>query len=154
MSKFLQGKFNPKHPEKYVGDPKNIQIRSSYELRAMMWLDDNPAVIKWGSEEFHIPYVKPTDGKIHRYFPDIVFQYKAADGSIRKVLVEIKPEVQTRPPKLATTKTGKASRRYLNEAMTYATNMAKWEAAQSWCKKNGFEWMIWDEYALGIKTRK
>jgi hypothetical protein len=65
-----QGYFKPRHPEKYVGDVNKIRFMSSWELQADKFLDDNPNVLRWSSEEIVIPYVKPTDGKVHRYYPD------------------------------------------------------------------------------------
>ena len=37
------------------------------------FLDTNPKVKKWASEEIWIPYKGP-DGKPHRYFPDIMIE--------------------------------------------------------------------------------
>lgn len=64
------GFFRPRYPEKYSGDVNNIQFRSSWEAAFMQFADLNPNVTKWGSEEIAIPYIKPTDSKIHRYIPD------------------------------------------------------------------------------------
>ena len=39
-----QGRFKPKNPSKYMGDPTNIIYRSSWELRLMSYLDDHKNV--------------------------------------------------------------------------------------------------------------
>jgi hypothetical protein len=64
------GFYTPRYPQKYLGDSANIQFRSSWEAAFMQFADLNPNIIQWGSEEISIPYMKPTDKKIHRYIPD------------------------------------------------------------------------------------
>ena len=89
------GKFTPKNPQKYKGDPKNIIYRSSWEVKVMKYLDDHPGVIWWGSEELVIPYWSPVDNKKHRYFPDFVAKIKQKNGMIKTFVIEVKPEAQT-----------------------------------------------------------
>jgi len=99
MGKTIKGLFKPRNVKKYKGDPTKIIYRSSWECRFMMYLDANPSVIEWASEEFSIPYVSPVDGKIHRYFPDFWMKVRDATTSqIKTIVVEIKPKVQTQPP--------------------------------------------------------
>ena len=64
------GKFIPKHPDKYRGDPSNVIYRSLWEFKLMKYLDDHKEIVRWSSEEFCIPYRSPIDRKMHRYFPD------------------------------------------------------------------------------------
>ena len=71
-----KGKFRPKNPKKYKGDPTNIIYRSLLERRFMVYCDDTSAIIKWASEEIIIPYVNPITGRVHRYFPDFYIKYK------------------------------------------------------------------------------
>ena len=66
----MKGMFKPKNPQKYRGDPTNIIYRSSFELKLMVYLDQHPEVISWGSEEIIIPYKSPIDNRYHRYFVD------------------------------------------------------------------------------------
>lgn len=142
---FLQGKYTPKNPKKYVGDPKNIQFRSSWERKLMVFLDNSPSVLFWGSEELVIPYMSPVDKQIHRYFPDFIIKYKNKHGEIKNAVVEIKPHKETQPPK------GKRMTKFLaEEYKTYAVNTAKWTAAEDWCKRKGWDFIIMDEYSLGI----
>jgi hypothetical protein len=146
MSRYLQGTFVPKHPEKYIGDITKISFRSSWERRAMLWFDEQPNILRWNSEEIIIPYISPLDGKPHRYFPDFLVEVKKADGKIVKTLVEIKPAAQCVPP---TQK--KKTKRMITEMQTYMVNQSKWAAARDWCKRNGIEFLILDEFGLGIK---
>lgn len=142
---YHQGKYTPKNPEKYLGDPNNIMMRSSWERKFANWADTNPSVLKWGSEELIIPYKSPIDGRMHRYFPDFVIIVKNKAGEIKKYMVEIKPEYQTAPPKLSRNK-----QRFLEESMTYAVNQAKWEAADHACKRNGLEFLVLTEKHLKV----
>lgn len=108
----------------------------------MTYVDQHPDVVEWGSEEFSIPYVSPIDGKIHRYFPD--FWIKKKDNEI--LVVEIKPNVQTKPPKPQK----RITKRYVTEVRTWGINSAKWKAAKSYCDDRKWKFIIMDEYNLGI----
>lgn len=138
-----KGRFKPKNPQKYKGNPTNIIYRSSWELKLMVYLDSHSDVISWQSEEFCIPYVSPADRRAHRYFPD--FWVKKADGTV--MVIEVKPMDQTKEPK----KPGRVTRKYINEVMTYGINQAKWKAAREFCADRGWKFEIMTEKQLGIK---
>lgn len=137
-------KWTPKNPGKYIGDPNEIWSRSSWELRTFKWLDDNPNVIQWQSEEFYIPYVSPVDNKVHRYFPDILAKIRGSDGRIKIYLIEIKPYSQSIEPKIQK----RISKRYITEVCTYAINQAKWKAAKEFCVKKGYIFRVITEKDL------
>jgi len=143
--KFYKGKYTPKNPEKYEGDPTAIIYRSSWELKFFNWCDSNPSIIKWASEEVVIPYICPTDNRPHRYFPDAKIKVKDKSGKLKTYLVEIKPYAQTIPPQGT-----KKTKRFLQEVMTWGKNDAKWRAARNWCKDRGYEFIILTEHDLGI----
>ncbi len=145
-SKTYKGWFRPKNPQKYKGDANNIIYRSSWEFRVMKWLDENPSTIWWSSEELVIPYKSPVDEKYHRYFPDFVAKMKKKDGTERVYVIEVKPFSQTQKPVQKKRKTEK----FLKEAQTYAINQEKWRAADIFCQKNGWEFLILTEKQLGI----
>jgi len=128
-------------PEKYMGDPSNIIMRSSWETRFAIWCDKNPQIEKWSSEETVVPYVSPIDGRPHRYFVD--FKIRTSNG--KTYLVEIKPKKQTLPPE-GTRKT----KQYLTEVSTYLVNQAKWEYAKRYAKERNWEFVIITEDNLGI----
>ena len=142
--------YKPLFPEKYVGDPTNIVMRSSWESMFANWCDKNPAVIKWKSEENIIPYRCPTDGKIHRYFVDFYVELKNKEGNLKSYLIEVKPFKQTKPPEYP----GRRTKKYVEESMTFIKNQAKWAAATEWAKNRGWEFKIITEYELGINTPK
>ena len=144
-----KGKFRPKYPSKYKGDPSNVIYRSLWERKLMFYLDNHPEIIKWCSEEVIIPYKSPIDGRWHRYFPDFWVQKK--DGTV--IVIEVKPRSQTRPPDPRNknkTPTGRVSRRFLNEVKTWGINEAKWKAAQEYCKDRKWQFKIMTEKELGI----
>jgi hypothetical protein len=139
-----RGYFVPSNPEKYEGKVDQIIYRSKIELRMMKYLDSHPSVLKWSSEEVVVPYVKPTDGKVHRYFVDFKVQRKTKTGEIKTALVEVKWSTATVPPKVPKRKT----RRYLNEQTNWIINQAKWDAAKKVCENRGWEWLIMTEKQL------
>ena len=144
-----KGKYKPTYYKKYKGDPTNIIYRSLWERKFMYYCDHNESVIEWSSEEYVIPYKSPVDGKWHRYFPD--FWIKKRSG--RCILIEVKPYKQTQPPDPANknkTKTGRVSRRYLQEVKTYGINEAKWKAAYAYCRDRKWDFKIMTEKELGL----
>jgi len=142
MSRTLKGKFKPIHPEKYKGDPRMIEYRSSWELNFMKWLDDNPNVIKWMSEERAIWYYDPVAKKKRRYFPDFIVKYKRRDGVVIEEVVEIKPHKHVTGPNPNPKRRTKA---WVNECLTYATNQAKWKAATEWAEDRGMNFRLLTE---------
>lgn len=142
MGEFLKGKYKLINPNKYIGNPDNIVYRSSWELKMNQILDNNPHVLKWSSEEIIIPYIKPTDKQVHRYFPDYFVIYRDKFGNIKKEIIEIKPQAQTKAS------TSKNKKRRLYETITYAINMAKWEAAVKWCNQRGITFRVVTENEL------
>ena len=133
---YKQGWYTPKNPDKYVGDLSKIRYMSSYELQMHEFLDNNPNVLRWSSEEIAIPYIKPTDGKVHRYFPDYWVEYVDKDGNTIQEIIEVKPMDQTRRSRRRNPK------QKLIEDVQYAVNVAKWEAAQKFCDKYGIIFKI------------
>lgn len=142
-----KGLFRPKNPQKYRGDPSNIIYRSNWELKLMIYLDGHPDIIQWASEELIIPYRSPIDGKIHRYFPDFYVKKRNKEGSIESVVIEVKPLVQSRPPKVQS----KPTKKYIREVATYGVNQAKWKAAKEFCEDRNWKFMVMTEKELGIK---
>lgn len=135
------GRYNPTNPRKYRGDPDKIIYRSLWERRFMVYCDNTDEVLEWGSEEIIIPYISPLDGRMHRYFPDFYTKVRQRDGTIKKLLIEVKPKAQCGPPKIPKRKT----KRFINEVRTWGVNKAKWESAIEFCKDRGMEFMILTE---------
>ena len=133
-----KGLFHPNFPEKYVGNVNKITYRSSWEVRFMKFCDNNVNILKWGSEEIRIPYLKPTTKKIHDYVPDFFILYKNSKGDLVKEIIEIKPKKE-----VALTK--KSS---LYDKVAIAINQAKWESAKQFCAKHGMIFRVLTEDSL------
>lgn len=143
--KYTQGIYKPKYPEKFIG--QTAIFRSGLELKFFRFCDNNPNVLKWGSESVVVPYISPIDNKVHRYFVDNYVVIKEGND-IKKYLIEIKPSKQTMPP---TTKYKKREH-LIYEQSQYIINQAKWASAKQFCKQKGMEFLILTEQELN--TRK
>lgn len=139
--KYTQGIFSPKNRDKYKGKFPII-YRSGLELKVMRWFDNNENIITWGSESIVVPYQSPLDGRLHRYFVDLVAALKDKSGEIKKLLIEIKPSKQTVKPE--PTKNKKPST-FIYETTQWVTNQAKWKAAEQWAKNKGYQFLILTE---------
>ena len=135
----IKTRYVPRNPAKYKGDPTKIICRSLWERRFAKYCDDTPGILHWSSEEVVIPYVKPTDGRVHRYFVDFWIEVQSTSG-LKRFLIEVKPKSQTAPPKKK-----RQTRRYLAEVMTFATNKAKWQAADEYCRQRGWTFLVLTE---------
>lgn len=144
MSRFAQGKFTPKNPEKYMGN-KTPTYRSSWEFAFMRFCDEHPSVEKWASEAIRIPYRNPLSGKQTIYVPDFFIAYADKNGKKMVELIEVKPENQTLKEKLGTSKSNQAH---------WVVNQAKWEAANSWCKQKGIKFRVISEKDIFHQGRR
>lgn len=141
-----KGRYRIENVKKYKGDISDVIYRSSWELKFMRWCDSNPSVLEWGSETVIIPYRSPVDNNIHRYFVDFYIKIKDKDNKVLKYLIEIKPEKFTKPPPIPQKKT----KRFIQEVFNYGINQSKWEAATSFCKDRGWQFLVLTERDLGI----
>lgn len=137
--KAYKGKYKVKNPQKYIGDPQNVIFRSLWEKYCFKWCDEQKAVKYWSSEEIVVPYFYDVDKKYHRYFVDLRIVFTSGET----LLVEVKPEKETSPPKGA-----RKTKRYITEGLTYVKNMNKWKAATRYAKDRGWTFTIWTEKDL------
>ena len=139
MAKFAQGIFTPTHPEKYVGkNINNITFRSSWELTLMNKCDTHPNILQWSSECMSIPYKNPLTGKNTFYVPDFLIVYIDKNGKTHSEMIEIKPLAQF-DMKYAKTRT---------DMLAVALNMAKFQAAQAFCRKHGIMFRVMSEFDI------
>ena len=112
----------------------------------MKYCDSTSSILEWGSEEIAIPYRSPIDKRVHRYYPDFYIKVREKSGRISKYIVEIKPKKQTKPPY------GKDKRTaaYKREALTFAKNRAKWDAAEDFCEDRQMKFLILTEDHLAV----
>ena len=142
-----KGRYQPNNPLKYKGNFRNIIYRSFWELKFMKYCDSNPNILEWGSEEVIVPYRSPIDNRYHRYFPDFYIKVRESTGTIKRMIIEIKPQKQCIEPKVQKKKT----RSYVYQVCEYAKNQAKWEAAKEFCEDRQWEFKVLTENELGIK---
>ena len=139
-----KGRYKPKHPEKYIGNPTNIIYRSLLERRFMVYCDTFKNILEWGSEEVVVPYKSPVDNRMHRYYVDFIVKLRNKDGITETLLIEVKPKKQCCAPK----KPKKKTRTYLNEIKTWGVNNAKWKAASEYAENKGWKFKIMTDETL------
>jgi hypothetical protein len=137
MSKYANGKYQIKNIEKYIGK-RSPTYRSSWEFTFCNFCDNNPAVVSWASEAIQIPYFNPVSGKQTIYVPDFLVVYVDKNQRKHTELVEIKPSTQT------TMESAKSYR----DKLSVAINMAKWAAADAWCRANNIRFRVITEYDI------
>ena len=142
--KFAQGRFEMKNPSKYIGT-KTPLARSSWEFVFMRMLDEHQGVENWASESVQIPYRDPLTGRQTIYVPDFFIVYNDKNGKKHAELVEVKPASQTIREQV-----GKS----LYNQEQYIKNMAKWEAANAWCKQKGIKFRIVNEDEIFHQGKK
>jgi hypothetical protein len=144
--KFAQGTFKLKNPEKYIG-LGTPRYRSSWEFAVMKMLDENAGILQWASESIKIPYRDPLTGKHTVYVPDFIVMYVDRNQKKHGELWEVKPRSQA-----VLEHVGKNP---YNQAH-YVKNMAKWQVARQWAKKQGLAFRILTEediFHMGGKRR-
>jgi hypothetical protein len=138
MSKYAHGIFQPKNPQKYVGN-KSPTYRSSWEFVFMQFCDNNPAVLQWASEAIRVNYRNPLTNKSTIYVPDFFMVYVDANGKQHAEVIEVKPTKET---------TLEAAGRSTRAQAAAIVNMAKWEAARAWCKQQGLTFRVVTEQEI------
>jgi len=118
----IRGRYKPKNTLKYDGNVNKVTYRSMWERRFMLYCDRSPKILRWSSEEIHIPYVSPKDNKWHNYYPDFVIETTSG----RTIMVEIKPSYQKR----------------------WDVNKSKWSYAEKFCIDNNMEFKVLTEKEL------
>ena len=140
-----KGVYKPSNPKKYIGNPNMIVYRSLWERKFMRYCDTNEKVLKWASEEIAIPYYNPVKKRMAKYYPDFYMEYIDTSNKKKKVLIEVKPLKETKPPKYKR----RTKSVLLAEAM-YSQNQAKWAAAEEFCLDQGWTFKIMTEKELGV----
>jgi len=149
-TKYHQGRFSPKNPEKWINSQKNIPIifRSSYERKFCSWLDMNDSVLLAGSEVNPVPYFNPVKRRNAIYFPDFYMKIKDTQGNIKEYMIEVKPEKETRAPIRGKKQKSKSA---IYEKAMWMINYSKWRYAEIYCKQRGWIFKLVTERELGIR---
>lgn len=143
MSKYAQSTYVVKNKEKYVGR-KSPFYRSSWECTFMMFCDNNPSVIQWASEPFMVPYRNPFTGKNTIYVPDFMIVYVDRNGQKHAEVIEVKP----------TKEIAMENARSVRDRAAVALNMAKWAAANEFCKQYGMKFRVVTESDIYQNTAR
>jgi len=143
MSKYANGKYTIKNRAKYVGR-KEPTYRSSWEFTFMLFCDNNPSVLQWASEPFMIPYTNPFSGKNTIYVPDFMMVYVDSKGKKHAEVIEVKPTKET------TMETARSVR----DRAAVALNLAKWAAANEFCKSYGMRFRVLTEKDIYMNNSK
>jgi hypothetical protein len=134
MPSYVQGRYTPVNPSKYVGTYP-IFYRSSWEFKVMTMFDSNPNISSWASESLKIPYQNPFTNKYTVYIPDFVVTYTDADGKTRAEIIEVKPAKETF---LEQAKSPRAK-------AAVALNAFKWAAATAFARNHGMTFRVLNE---------
>lgn len=143
MSKYSQGKYVVKNPDKYIGKGQPT-YRSSWEMTFMQFCDNNPAVLQWASEAIHVNYRNPFTGKNTIYVPDFLVIYVDKNGQRHGEVIEVKPTKET------SLKEAKSVR----DKAAVALNMYKWEAARKFCAAQGLSFRVVTEQDIYHQGKK
>ena len=135
-----KGKYKPKNPQKYKGDPRNIIYRSGWERDVMKWLDDKDNVLWWQSEEKCFWYRDELRKQNRRYFPDFIVCFQRDYGEEIRV-IEVKPKKYCAPPKTPKRKT----KSYYYHMEQYLLNQMKWKSMEKICEDRGWNFSILTE---------
>ena len=123
------------------------RYRSSWEFTFMTFCDNNPSIQQWSSESVKIPYRDPLTGRSTIYVPDFFIVYQDKNGAKHAEVVEVKPSNHTFREAV-----GKSQ----YNQQQYVKNMAKWEAANAWCKQQNIKFRVINEtdiFHQGTKRR-
>ncbi|HUU86196.1 MAG TPA: TnsA endonuclease N-terminal domain-containing protein [Candidatus Glassbacteria bacterium] len=129
--------YKVQNRDKYLAHKIPV-CRSKWEYSFCEFLDTNKNILKWSIEPFAIPYFSSTTRTNRNYFPD----FYVLDNNKKTYIVEVKPFRETKKPKVSKTK---KKTTLIYEQKTYMTNLSKWEAAQIFCEKKGWEFFILTE---------
>lgn len=142
MAKWAQGIYAVKNPKKYIGNhaPK---YRSSWELRVMMFLDENKNILQWASEAIAIPYKNPLTNKISNYIPDFFVIYENKYHQQKAEIVEVKPKSQT----------SLTEAKSKHDKLHAIVNQAKFAAATAYCKHHGYVFRVISQDSIFLNSK-
>lgn len=156
--KYKQGLYVPKNKEKLIkaNSQGGVYFRSGLEHKMMIYLDSNDNIINWGAEHLRIPYEKTEysnsthqlETTSHGYYPDFYYELLRSDGSISKVVAEVKASNETVEPKLPLVPTAKQLKNLEYALKMWNKNLSKWKYMLEYCERKGFNFIIITEKHL------
>lgn len=160
---YNQGNYIPANKDKVLklNTGGGVFYRSSWEKKIMIWLDTKPEIIQWGAECLEIPYQMThfdsgdTRIKSHRYYPDFFYRMRKKDGSLKEVVVEVKPMKEYKmvqdlsEGRMTVPESGmKKLKNFEYDLKMAYKNKQKWETMIAWCNKKGYDFIIITEEHL------
>ena len=146
-----QGEYNPINPQKVIGiEFKKPFYRSGWERTVMLSLDQNPKVLRWGSETHKIPYNFSLTESKRNYYVDFYVEMLNSKNTIDKFLIEVKPDSQTRLPAPPKNKNFKAQKNYNYRLIEFKKNQDKWKFANSFSRNSNIQFIITTEKGIYI----
>lgn len=156
--KYKQGLYTPKNKEKLIkaNSYGGVFYRSGLEHKMMIYLDSNESVKVWGAEHLRIPYekteynskTKEMETTSHGYYPDFYYELSRSDGSVSRVVAEVKASNETVEPKLPIKPTAKQLKNFEYALKMWNKNLSKWKYMIEYCERKGFEFIIITEKHL------
>ena len=88
--------------------------------------------------------------KSHTYFPDYYYEMRTPDGTLKQVVIEVKPAKEYSDAQLFLQgkfeiKENMTSKQLVNLEFRFKTaqrNAEKWKTMIAWCDKKGYEFII------------
>ena len=125
----------------------------------MIYFDTNVNIKAWGAEHLRIPYQKTEynntthelETTTHTYYPDFYYELVKSDGTISKVVAEVKPSNEVVSPDLPQNATAKQLKNFEYALKMYNKNISKWTYMIDYCERKGFEFIIITEKHLSNK---
>jgi hypothetical protein len=158
-TKYKQGLFTPNNKDKVIklNSQGGLYYRSGLEQKMMIYLDNNSKIKFWGAEHLRIPYQKTEwvsetqefKTTEHSYYPDFYYELQREDGTISRVVAEVKPSSETKEPKLNDNPTSKQLKNFEYALKMYNKNLSKWKYMIEYCDRKEFEFIIITEQHLG-----
>lgn len=133
-----------------LNEKGGLFYRSGLEHKMMIYLDHSDKVVRWGAEFFSVPYQKTEwvaekqsyRTTTHKYYPDFYYEIIKEDGSIEKVVAEVKPKSETVAPKLPEKATPRQMKNFEYALKMFNKNISKWQKMIEFCKSANVRFII------------
>lgn len=155
-NKYMSGYYKLINESKYAADPTKIVFRSSLEYKFCSFIDKNPKVLRWASENIGIPYYSNIDNKTHTYYVDYYIEVvnPASPCGYDRMIIEVKPSqeveriIKNVPPEKPKNCTLKSLKNWEYALSEFYRNKCKWSAAVKWATSKGIIFKIVTEKTI------